>query len=88
MALSIKDWEIERDARELARARQSTMTNVIRDALRRERERNRVDNELLEARFDSADRRAQDMVRNSGAVWLATHDEILGYDEHGIPEQR
>ena len=87
MALSIRDDETERLARSISADRKISMTATIRTALRHEAGRN-VGDEDASRRFDVAVRRAQQMVRNTPYSWIATTDEILGYGEDGIPEQR
>ncbi len=81
MALSIKNVEAERLARELARAKGTTLTQAILDALResllRSQGRRRAPT-LLEEIVRISDRCAAlpDLDTRSA-------DEILGYDEAG-----
>jgi antitoxin VapB len=87
MALSIRDPETDRLARELSRRTGETMTEAIRRSLA----------ERL-ARLDEAGaaeierrRRAIDAIveRSRGLPVLdrRSEDEILGHDEHGIPSR-
>lgn len=85
MALSLKDMEIEKRARRLAKRRSTTMTTVIRTALRNEEQRD--DESVERTRFDVAIQRAREMIRSGPIDWSLTEDEILGYDIEGIPEQ-
>lgn len=85
MALSLKDPEIEKRARRLAKRRSTTMTTVIRDALRNEERRE--DESIERTRFAIALSRAREMIRSGPIDWSLTEDEILGYDENGVPEQ-
>jgi antitoxin VapB len=86
MALSIKNDEVERLARELARRRQISVTEAIRQSLEREVGRDRIiprddiDHELANIRaiVESASRIPErDNPLNE--------DEVLGYDEFGAP---
>ena len=86
MALSIKDPELDRSVRRLARERNTTLTGAIKLA---------VDNELKRdaPKFDAkdlAERMARldalrDRIKREGIDWSKTEDEILGYDEFGLP---
>jgi antitoxin VapB len=87
MALSIKNAEVESLARELARRRKISVTEAIRQSLARETER-----EKIIPRNDNADLVAELMAIAKAAAALpvlstASEDEILGYDEYGIPTQ-
>jgi antitoxin VapB len=83
MALNIRNPETERLAEALARLTGETkteaVTRAIRDRLarlRRERARRRLADELDEIALHCAGL----TVRDARAA-----DEILGYDEHGLP---
>jgi antitoxin VapB len=82
MALSIKDPEADRLAREVAKATGETLTIAVVRALRErlarlKRPRGlRLSEELLRI----GQRCAQLPVQDSRSA-----DEILGYDEHGLP---
>jgi antitoxin VapB len=86
MALSIKNLEVEQLARELARRRRVSVTEAIRQSLERE-----VARERLVPREESDDlfRRLMAISESAGKIPkranAMTDDEILGYDEHGIP---
>ncbi len=85
MALSIRDPETDRLARELAKLTGVTMTEAIRTALQdrlaRERSRRRTNAEQLAAELMAIGRRcaAQPVLDDR------SDDEILGYDELGLP---
>jgi antitoxin VapB len=87
MAMSIKNAEIESLAREIAGRRNISLTEAVRVSLQREAARDRVlprnDNlaklELL--RNISMEAAALPVISD------ASEDEILGYDENGIPTQ-
>ena len=85
MALSIRDPETDRLARELAALTGETMTQAIRVALeqRLEHERRRRAGELDRRRraIDEITRR----VVSLPVLDERSEDEILGYDEHGLP---
>ena len=83
MALNIRNAEAERLAEELARHTGETKTEAVTKALRdrlarvrRERSRRRLADELEAI----AEHCASLPVRDSRSA-----DEILGYDEHGLP---
>ena len=83
MALNIKSPEADRLARELARRRQQSITEAVIVALRAELDR--------ESRRMRAPGMAQQLLA-IGARYAAlpsygehSDDEILGYDEHGVP---
>jgi antitoxin VapB len=86
MALSIKNMEVEQLARELARRRRVTVTEAIRQSLERE-----VARERLVPRDEASDlfQRLMAIADSAGNVPerenALTDDEILGYDEFGIP---
>jgi antitoxin VapB len=85
MALSIRDGETDRLARELAALTGESMTGAIRTALEerlvREKRRRSAD---LERR-----RKAIDAIAEHCAALPVlddrSEDEILGYDENGVP---
>ncbi len=85
MALSIKNIEVEALARELARRRKIPVTEAIRQSLAREVARERMvprpDRDRLEAELMA-------IAKSAAALPIIsdmTDDEILGYDEFGIP---
>jgi antitoxin VapB len=85
MALSIRDPETDRLARELAGLTGETMTQAIRKALEERLARQRRGREA-----DLAKRRAAVMATLE-RIWAMpvqddrSPDEIIGYDEHGLP---
>jgi antitoxin VapB len=83
MALSIKHPEADRLARELAAATGETLTDAIINALRERlrRQRGRVRGPRLRDEIRAIRRRcaALPILDDRSA------DEILGYDEHGVP---
>lgn len=87
MALSIRDPETDRLARELARRTGETMTRAIRTAL--EERLARLDR-TREAEIERRRRAIDAIVARSRALPVLddrSEDEILGYDEHGIPSR-
>lgn len=84
MALSIKNPETERLARELANVTGESLTEAVTQALRdrlvREAGHN-GDREQLRAEI----RRIQDEFQRLPILDDRTPDEIIGYDEHGLP---
>ena len=82
MALSIKAEEADRLARELAAATGETLTDAVTNALRE-----RLDRVCSSTRLDIADRlnRLSLEYTSYPALDGRTADEIIGYDEDGIP---
>ena len=82
MALSIKDVEADRLARELARRSGETMTQAIITALRERLERVRA------AGKPSLSDELLAIARHCAALPVKDHrspEEILGYDKNGLP---
>jgi antitoxin VapB len=83
MALSIKSVEVEELARKLAARTGQSITGAIQEALeqRLERIQSARPSRVLAAHLDDILRRVDDMPD------LNTHtaDEIIGYDEDGLP---
>ena len=83
MALIIDDPEAERLARELAAVTGESLTEAVTEALRDRLvrvTRHRNDSMLLEDI-----RRIQEEVRRLPVLDNRTPDEIIGYDEYGLP---
>jgi antitoxin VapB len=86
MALSIKNMEVEQLARELARRRSVSVTEAIRQSLEREVARERlVPREETNDLFQRLMAIAESARKIPGRKNAMTDDEILGYDEFGIP---
>lgn len=85
MALNIKDPETDRLARELAQVAGESITVAVNRALRERLERTQGRRSPEQKR--AAIRRIQARVAARGINYRLTEDEILGYDENGIPEQ-
>jgi antitoxin VapB len=83
MALSIKHDEADRLARALARATGETLTDAVVTALRE-----RLDRVRQPARAKQRLARVRAIQRRTAALPARDRrpaDEILGYDEHGLP---
>ncbi len=82
MAISIKDPETDRLARQLAATTGETLTDAIREALRE-----RLAREAKRARrgLGAEVRRIQERVARLPVLDDRTDDAILGYDENGLP---
>jgi len=84
MALNIKHAETDRLARELNAATGETLTEAIVNALRERLARKRVGKPIPRAAKDlfeqARERLSRLPIRDTRAA-----DEILGYDEHGLP---
>ena len=83
MALSIKDAETERLARQVARETDESLTEAIRRSLKERLQRLRPRNHARLTR-----EKLNDIFRRIDAlpnVDARTENEILDYDEHGLP---
>jgi antitoxin VapB len=83
MALSIKNDETERLARQVARETGESLTEAIQKALQERLERLKVgrSNRILASQIE-------DLLRRVDALPVLDsrpEDEILDYDEHGMP---
>lgn len=83
MALSIKSIEAERLAREIASKTGESLTAAIQKALeeRLDRLRNQRRGQILASQLEEILRRVDGLP----ALDERSADEILGYDEHGLP---
>ena len=82
MALSIKTYDADRLAREIAAETHETLTEAVTVALRERLDRLRG----AHARdFDARVRRLQVEYARHPVTDPRTDDEIIGYDEHGLP---
>jgi antitoxin VapB len=81
VALNIKDPETDRLARELAERMGTSITEALRTALkeRLSRTKPRLDTVYSDLIAIGERGRQRPMLNN------LTEDEILGYDEHGLP---
>ena len=84
MALSLKDPETDRLARQVASLTGETLTEAVRTALAE-----RLHRELLKrGRPDSLANELEAIVRRGDALPVLddrSAEEILGYDENGLP---
>jgi antitoxin VapB len=82
MAINIKDPETDRLARALADATGESLTTAIRRALQE-----RLDREERRSRPGIAAevRRIQERLARLPVLDPRSADEILGYDDHGLP---
>ena len=89
MGMSIKNAEVERLARELARIKGVSMTEAIREAL--EAEAARLAALASAPKWDTARReRIMRIIAATASLPVLdnrSEDEILGYDEHGVPSR-
>lgn len=86
MALSIKNRDLEEVSRELARITGKPITEALLEGAKRELQRQKQIHSILESsnRFARAWEIAQ-RVSDMPDVGTMTDDEILGYDEFGVP---
>jgi antitoxin VapB len=82
MALSIKDAETDRLARALAAATGETLTEAIRRALRERLER---ETRRSRRRIGAEIRRIQERLARLTVQDERSAEQILGYDDHGLP---
>lgn len=82
MPISIKDPETDRLARALAAATGESLTEAIRRALK-----DRLERETHRARagIGVEIRRIQERLARLPVLDRRSADEIVGYDEHGVP---
>lgn len=84
MALNIKDAEADRLARELAATTGETLTeavlNALRERIERQRRKRPLPRSAREILKDARLRLARVSIRDNRSA-----DEILGYDEKGLP---
>jgi len=83
MALSIKSIEVERMAREIAAKTGESLTGAIQKALQE-----RLDRLRRERRSQILASQLQEILRRVDQLPILDSrraDEILGYDEHGLP---
>lgn len=83
MALSIKDPEADRLARELAARTGETLTAAVVTALRERLDRERRRKRALPLREELA--AIRERVAALPVLDARTPDEIIGYDQHGLP---
>ena len=84
MALSIKNSETERLAREIAKQTGESITEAIQKALQERMERMKQ-----RRRRGSAREEIEEILRRVHALPVLdprSPDEIIGYDEHGLPK--
>jgi antitoxin VapB len=83
MALSIKSPAVDRLARELARRTGESLTDAILNALRERLEREKFRSRPL--RVSEEMRAMRERLARLPVLDQRPPDEILGYDEHGLP---
>ncbi len=83
MALSIKDPETDRLARALSEATGESLTEAIRRAL--EERLARETQRTSAYRLGATVRRVQERLAVLPVLDARMADELLGYDEHGVP---
>jgi antitoxin VapB len=85
MPLSIKDPEADRLARDLAQRTGESITQAVITALRERLVREQRKDEAIDSLVDEV----MDIGRHCAALPLLdarSPDEIIGYDEHGLPQ--
>lgn len=84
MGLSIKNAEVEGMVREIAARRGVGMTEALRQVLAEEVERQQA---AAEAEVEAKVREIARRIAAMPDVSTLTDDEILGYDENGVPSR-
>ena len=88
MVLSLKNRELDETARELAKIMGSSITDALLESAKRELQRRK---DLKVKNFEAKWVRIQEIQREFAALPdrdpRLTEDEILGYDEFGIPSR-
>lgn len=82
MALSIRTEEADRLARELAEVTHETLTQAVTTALRERLERVRSEQRT---EYEKRLQRLIDEYQELPEADTRSADEIIGYDEHGLP---
>jgi len=85
MALSIKSPEADRLARELAQATGESITDAVVAAIRERLDRERRRRSARGERFHARLKRIQERVARLPVLDSRTPDEIIGYDQNGLP---
>lgn len=83
MALSIKNPEADRLARELAAITGESLSEAVIEALRERLARTAGRRRASSLRNDI--KRIQDRIARLPVLDRRTDEEIIGYDEHGLP---
>jgi antitoxin VapB len=83
MALSIKNSEVDRLARELSDITGETITEAIAQALKERLERET--GKPIGNQFREEIERIQNRVQRLSRLDDRSDEEILGYDKHGLP---
>ena len=83
MALSIKDPETDRLARRMAETTGESLTEAIRRALEERLARDTPRH--TQYRLETAVKRVQERVASLPVLDARDPDQLLGYDEHGVP---
>ena len=87
MGLSIKNPEVERLARKVAKKRGLSLTGAIRYALEQVDEKPKKADKATQERRRKALEKFVAECSKIPTNWDLTEDEILGYDENGVPTQ-
>ncbi len=87
MGLSIKNPEVERLARRIAKKRGLSLTGAIRYALEQVDEKPKKADKATQERRRKAIDTYLAALKNTPINYDLTEDEILGYDKNGIPTQ-
>jgi antitoxin VapB len=85
LALSIKNPDADQLARELAETTGETITEAVVQAIRERLDRERARRRSRAAQSAARIRRIQERVGRLPIRDARTPEEIIGYDEHGLP---
>jgi antitoxin VapB len=85
LTLNIKNPDAEQLARELAQLTGETIIEAVVQAIRERLDRERARRRSLDRRSAVRIRRIQERVARLAVRDARGADEIVGYDEHGVP---
>jgi antitoxin VapB len=85
LALSIKNADADQLARELAETTGETITEAVVQAIRERLERERARRQSAAGQRAARIRRIQERIARLPVRDQRPADEIIGYDEHGLP---
>ncbi|MGH9468353.1 MAG: type II toxin-antitoxin system VapB family antitoxin [Terriglobales bacterium] len=85
-ALNIKDEEVRALAQQLAEATHQTMTAAVKNALQEKLDRERARDVKRRERILREIRELQRQIASFPVLDPRSPDEIIGYDENGLPK--
>jgi antitoxin VapB len=86
LALSIKNPDADQLARELAETTGETITEAVVQAIRERLDRERARRRSAAGHNSARIRRIQERVARLSVRDQRSAEEIIGYDDHGLPQ--